>query len=117
MTQPTTYLVDGFPRNMENLNQWLTDAKGIAEVPSALYVECSLEVMTERIQRRAEEAVARGEAVRNDDNLEVLSRRFNTFKEETGPVLDYFEQRGKLIRLDGSRAAEEVTRNAIDYFQ
>ena len=57
---------------MENLNQWLTDTKNIAEVPSALYVDCSLEVMTERIQKRAEEAAIRGEAVRNDDNLEVL---------------------------------------------
>ena len=44
-----------------------------------LFLECKQETMIERIQKRAEEAGE--EQRRNDDNLEVLQKRFKTFLE------------------------------------
>jgi hypothetical protein len=34
-------LIDGFPRNQENLEGWENASKGIAETLAVLYLECS----------------------------------------------------------------------------
>ena len=54
-----------------------------------------------------------GQIVRNDDNLEVLARRFETFEIETRPVLDYFDERNQLLKINGDQSAEAVTSDAI----
>jgi UMP-CMP kinase len=43
-----------------------------------LFLDCSEDTMIERIQKRGEE---QGENRRNDDNLDVLQKRFTTFHE------------------------------------
>jgi len=61
--------------------------KDVADVQSALFLECSFETMTKRIQKRASET----ENQRNDDNMEVLEKRFKTFEEQSLPIIKYFE--------------------------
>ena len=51
------------------------------------------EAMTQRITKRGESSG------RTDDNMESLKKRFKTFEEETLPVIDYFEKKGKVIRV------------------
>jgi adenylate kinase len=46
--------------------------------------------------------------VRDDDKPEVVQRRLAQYREKTAPLIDYYEQRGKLLRVDGSRPADEV---------
>jgi adenylate kinase len=46
--------------------------------------------------------------VRDDDKPEVVQRRLAQYREKTAPLIDYYEQRGKLHRVDGSRSADEV---------
>jgi deoxyadenosine/deoxycytidine kinase len=41
-------------------------------MPFVIYLECSKETMIKRIQKRANES----EELRNDDNMEVLVKRF-----------------------------------------
>ena len=52
-----------------------------------MFLECSFETMTKRIQKRASET----ENQRNDDNMEVLEKRFKTFEEQSLPIIKYFE--------------------------
>jgi len=49
--------------------------------------------MTKRITKRSESSG------RTDDNMESLKKRFKTFEEETLPIIDYFEKKGKVIRV------------------
>ncbi len=46
--------------------------------------------------------------VRDDDKPDVIRHRLTTYHSKTKPLVDYYEQRGLLKRVDGSLAPEEV---------
>ena len=82
-------LVDGYPRNQENIDEWEKQMKGSVEVKGALYIEVSNEEMTKRLLGRNEG--------RADDNEETIKKRLTTFEKETKPIVSYFERQGNLI--------------------
>ena len=82
-------LVDGYPRNQENIDEWEKQMKGIVEVKGALYIEVSNEEMTKRLLGRNEG--------RADDNEETIKKRLDTFEKETKPIVEYFEKKKILI--------------------
>jgi UMP-CMP kinase len=43
------YLIDGFPRNFDNKQGWDRVMHSIANVPAAIFIECSESKMIERI--------------------------------------------------------------------
>ena len=47
---------------------------------------------------------------RTDDNLEVYEHRYDTFLKETKPVIDYFEIKGKVYHVDGSKSSDDTFR-------
>jgi adenylate kinase len=50
-----------------------------------------------------------GLAVRDDDKPEVIRNRLGLYHEKTEPLIDYYEARGLLQRVDGDQPPEEVT--------
>jgi adenylate kinase len=46
--------------------------------------------------------------VRDDDKPEVVQHRLGQYREKTAPLVGYYESRGILQRVDGSRTADEV---------
>merc|ERR1740120_65629 len=65
-----------------------------------------LDVGQEEMKRRI---LGRGETSgRIDDNEETIVKRFVTFEQETGPILDHYEAKGMLRRIDGERDPDEV---------
>ncbi len=90
-----SFILDGFPRT---LNQ----AKGlekITEIDRVVYID----VPDEEVKRRL---LARG---RMDDKPEVIENRLRVYKEQTQPLIDYYESKGILVRVDGVGSVEEVT--------
>jgi adenylate kinase len=47
-------------------------------------------------------------AIRDDDKPEVVRKRLDTYHRDTEPLVDYYDQRGLLHRIDGAAAPEEV---------
>jgi adenylate kinase len=47
--------------------------------------------------------------VRDDDRPEVISNRLEQYRTKTEPLIDYYEERGLLSRVDGREAPEEVS--------
>ncbi|CAL5050410.1 unnamed protein product [Urochloa decumbens] len=92
------FLVDGFPRNEENRHAY-DNIIGI-EPEFVLFIDCSKEEMERRILNRNQG--------RDDDNIDTVRRRFEVFQESTMPVVQYYEKRGKLRRVDGAKSADEV---------
>ncbi len=45
---------------------------------------------------------------RADDNEEAVRQRFRVYTERTLPVIEYYDRRGSLVRIDGSGAAAVV---------
>ena len=45
---------------------------------------------------------------RDDDKPETVRKRLQVYREQTAPLIDYYDQRGFLRRFDGSRSPTEV---------
>lgn len=45
---------------------------------------------------------------RSDDHLEKVSRRVEVYLEETEPLINYYNEKGKLISVDGSQDVDKV---------
>jgi adenylate kinase len=45
---------------------------------------------------------------RSDDTPEAVSRRFEEYRRSTAPLIDYYQQSGRLIELNGERPVSEV---------
>jgi UMP-CMP kinase len=65
---PELFLIDGFPRNFDNLDGW-NECMGHCRVECVLFYECSEEAMASRIMQRGETSG------RVDDNPEALRKR------------------------------------------
>ena len=48
-------------------------------------------------------------AIRDDDKPEVIRKRLDLYHEKTEPLIEYYERRGLLNRIDGDQPPEEVT--------
>jgi len=96
------YLVDGFPRNAENMEAFEKVFKNKVDVKFCLYYECSFETMEARILERAKTSG------RSDDNLESLKKRFDTYQNETKPVIELFESKNLIKKINAERPVEEV---------
>jgi adenylate kinase len=48
-------------------------------------------------------------AIRDDDKPEVIRHRLDTYHDKTEPLIDYYDSKGLLKRVDGDRDPEEVT--------
>lgn len=46
---------------------------------------------------------------REDDKAETVSRRIRVYLEQTKPLIDYYQQRGLLVEVDGTLPIEQVT--------
>lgn len=45
---------------------------------------------------------------RADDNEETASNRIEVYNKETKPLIDYYENAGNIVNIDGAKDAEEV---------
>ncbi len=93
-------LVDGYPRNQENMDVWEKVMKDVVEVKAALFFDCPAEEMKKRI-------LGRGQG-RADDNEKTILKRIDVFDKETRPLAPIFEKQGILIRIDCNRTREEI---------
>ena len=96
------FLLDGFPRSQDNLEAWYEVFGKEAELPKMLYFECPYEVLEKRILGRAKYTG------RSDDNVDSLKLRFDTFKAETLPAVEFFKSQNKCIEVDTSQDRQAV---------
>lgn len=98
------FLLDGYPRTLDQVDA--LDGM-LAELGTSLDCVLLLEVQTEEVIGRL---VERGkEQGRSDDTEDTIRRRIEVYTEQTAPLIDVFEQRGILRRVDGMASIDEVT--------
>ncbi|MGE7002980.1 adenylate kinase family protein, partial [Staphylococcus capitis] len=51
---------------------------------------------------------------REDDNPETVSNRLSVNVKQSKPILEYYNEKGVLKNIDGSKDIEEVTNDVID---
>ena len=102
------FILDGFPRTeaqAEALDTML--GKSGSKIDAVLVMEVDEEELFSRIETRAKEA---GDSARADDNAETLRKRLGVYKEQTAPVLPFYEAKGVLHKIDGMASMDDVTR-------
>jgi adenylate kinase len=85
------YVLDGFPRNLEQ-------TEGL-DFDHVLYLDVPDAVVTERL-------LARGRA---DDSEDVIVARLKQYEADTEPLVELYRDQGILRRVDGDRPADEIT--------
>ena len=122
------YLLDGFPRTVEQaeaLEKFAApDAVVDIEVPDEMLVDrltgrrvCATCSGTFHISKLADEKlcpVCGGELYqRDDDKPATISNRLNVYHEQTAPLIGYYAGLGRLKRIDGNTRPEDVFQNIL----
>ena len=101
-SEKNDFLIDGFPRNEDNLTGWNEAMGDKVNLQFVLNFECSQEAC---IKRCLERGATSG---RSDDNEESLRKRFVTFVNSTKPIIEHFEKQDLVKTIDGDRPKESV---------
>lgn len=103
------FLIDGFPRNFDNVAGWARVMPETAALAAVLVYQCPLQVLEGRILERAKVSG------RSDDNLASVKKRFATFQGETTPVIDtlrkaadFDNKQWSVVDVKGDKPLEDV---------
>ena len=99
-------LVDGFPRSIDNLDGWFRTAHDYVNTLGVLFFEVDDE--DELARRILERAKTSG---REDDNEEVLKKRFATMKNTTMPVIKRLENELVVRKIGALDSIDNVWNN------
>ncbi len=120
------YLLDGFPRNIvqaEALNDF-------AKPDVVINIHLDLEIVENRITGRRSCSKCNniyhiskiGDTdvcpdcggklfIRKDDNVDSVKTRLKAYKDQTEPLIEYYEKQNLLVTVDGSQAIDQVFEN------
>ncbi|XP_039567458.1 UMP-CMP kinase [Passer montanus] len=109
-SQKNKFLIDGFPRNEDNLQGWTKTMDGKADVSFVLFFDCDNEICIGRCLERGKSSG------RSDDNRESLEKRIHTYLQSTKPIIDLYERMGKVRKVDASKSVDEVFEKVVQIF-
>ncbi|HPC92802.1 MAG TPA: adenylate kinase [Myxococcota bacterium] len=102
-TRARGFLFDGFPRTF--VQAYILEGlllKMHTSLMNLFSIEVPADVCVERLLGRAS---IEGRA---DDRREVIDFRLKEYKEKTEPVLDFYQEKGIMIPIDGMKSPDEV---------
>jgi adenylate kinase len=133
------FILDGFPRTVEQaeaLDDWLNE-RGNA-IDRVIVIQVQDDLLVERIAGRFTCSTC-GEGYhdtfkrpahagtcdkchghdfkrRADDNPETVKTRLRAYHTQTAPLITYYEEQGKVAKINGEAAIEDVSRQIDEVF-
>ncbi|RBI61759.1 adenylate kinase [halophilic archaeon] len=121
------YVLDGYPRNLSQA-EYLDE---ITDLDVVLYLDVDEEELVHRLTGRRldpetgdiyhveydpaeDEEVAERLVQREDDTEETVRERLRVYRENTEPVVEFYDDEGALLRIDGEQAPDEVWEDVRD---
>ena len=101
--RPMRVLLDGFPRTRgqaQELDAILREQD--ASIDAVIALDVDEDELVERLVKRAREEG------RTDDNEDTIRERMKVYRDETRPLLEYYDARGQLRWVDGMGSVEDV---------
>ncbi|MFA5750205.1 MAG: nucleoside monophosphate kinase [Candidatus Shapirobacteria bacterium] len=100
------FIIDGFPRNL-NQGQFIENYLTTQNQPLDLIIH--LDVTFEEIQtRRAKLGIEFQDKNRTDNTPEAMASRQKFYDDNNGLIMDYFQPKNLLFRVDGNRPVEPI---------
>jgi len=104
-------IIDGFPRNIEQLNIFLKECSDIINIKFILFLNCSPDTMMERAKNRG---LLTG---REDDTLGVIQNRISVYSTVTVHVMTEASRKGvPVVEIDSNKAVDEVYKEVKKHF-
>lgn len=103
------FLLDGYPRTADQvreLDEYLASHGTQLDVVVELVADP--DVVIERLRKRATEQG------RSDDDESVVRHRLEVYREQTAPLIDIYDGRGVLVKVDAIGEVAEVTTRIVD---
>ena len=97
-------IFDGFPRTLDqakNLNLWLSSSD--QKIDFIFFLNVNKNTIIQRIEKR--KIIEK----RSDDELDTILKRYETYMENTKPVLNYYSTRSEFNEIDGGLKIDEIT--------
>lgn len=123
------YIFDGYPRNIAQAQT--LDAEVLKDADSlAVYFEINTNRLVERLTNRrtckdcgsiynlvsskpkimgvCDQCGGTNLVQRDDDKEEVIKNRLQVFEDTVSPVLSYYQDHGRLMRVDAEKSVDEI---------
>ncbi len=135
----TGAILDGFPRNLEQAKALdKAMAQQSKAIDKVVYIKVSEEELIKRLGGRwiCRQCQAPYHEVdsppkvkgkcdrcggelyqRADDNIETIRSRLEVYFKETSPLIDYFNQAGKLLEINGEGQTAEINQRIVAVLQ
>ena len=122
------FLLDGFPRTIEQAKQ----LDKIAKVDTVINIDVDLNALCERICGRrvclacgesyhittmkSEYCTRCGEKLvqREDDKPATINSRLEVYAKSTQPLIEYYTEQGKLFSVDGMKSIDDVFTQIVE---
>jgi len=102
------FLLDGYPRTVDQvreLDEYL--ASHGTQLDAVIELVADPEVVIARLRKRATEQG------RSDDDENVVRHRLDVYREQTAPLIDIYDGRGVLVKVDAIGEIAEVTTRIV----
>lgn len=98
------FVLDGFPRTRPQAEYLFENW----DVDRVIYLDVPDQIVFERVMERARKGLGSGFTKRADDNPEALKVRLEEYYAKTKPLLELYEQKGRLLTVEGTKTISEV---------
>lgn len=95
------YILDGFPRTVEQVEKF---KNGVDKV---IYLKVSDKEALWRLSYRNGDN-------RDDETLAAIRKRIELFHRLTEPVLNYYQKKGFLVKIDGEKPVEDIHKEILE---
>lgn len=106
------FVIDGFPRNLEQVEAWNKLVGSSVTMKSCLFFDCSDKNMERRLLTYASDS----EQAREDDTVDIIKKRIENFRKDVTFLQRHFQYEGLLERIDSNRDIEKVWHDVQAYF-
>ncbi|MEC9375586.1 MAG: adenylate kinase [Pseudomonadota bacterium] len=124
------FILDGYPRNLQQAKDLQPVLENIGQkLDAALLINVDTEILTKRLtgrrtcsisgkllniyfssQRELDECIDNGGQLiqRDDDNEETIVNRLKIYREQTEPLINFYQDEGLLKTVDGEGDIEDI---------
>jgi len=108
------FILDGAVRTVVQAEMIDRVLSGLGRsLDAVILLEVDEEELVNRLKTRIEQAKKAGLPLRADDNVETFRKRQQVYRDQTAPLIPFYEGKGVLKKFDGMGSIDEVAA-AID---